>query len=153
MQIILQMELLVEKNMIIKDIFPICLSFLTKDEIIYSKGNWNEFNEYAVCDIAAMNGWLPLLKWATGNGCKWYDSSCMYAAINGHLNILKWAYENKYSLNSVCTWAAGSGHLEILKWVYDEPDLWKCASKYDICNYTTKNGFLHTEVLQWVHKN
>jgi hypothetical protein len=68
-----------------KDALSICLSFLTEEELIYSKGEWYKFPKNKVCNIAARNGWLDLLKWAFArkNGCDWDKWVCHYAALNG----------------------------------------------------------------------
>jgi hypothetical protein len=74
-----------------KDTLNICLSFLTENESIYSKGEWNKFPKDKVCIIAAKNGWLDLLKWARfeTKKCNWNIWTCAYAAMNGHLELLK----------------------------------------------------------------
>ena len=46
-----------------KDIQKLFESYLNEDEQIYYSNNWNNFDNYKVCEIAAKNGWLDLLKW------------------------------------------------------------------------------------------
>jgi hypothetical protein len=101
-----------------KDALSICLSFLTEEELIYSKGEWHKFPKDDVCYIAARNGWLDLLKWARENGRPWYMSTCATAASNGNLEILKWARENGYDWRGwICYYAAKNGHLGVLEWI------------------------------------
>ena len=47
-----------------KDLQKYCLSFLSEDENKYIGNRWREFPKYNICNIAAENGWLDLLKWA-----------------------------------------------------------------------------------------
>ena len=56
-----------------EDVQKICESYLTEEEQKYIRGEneWNKFDKYNVCNIAAENGWLDLLKWARENACKW----------------------------------------------------------------------------------
>ena len=51
-----------------KDLNDICCSYLTDEECIYVNNEWMEFDKNEVCNIAAENGWLDLLKWAKLNG-------------------------------------------------------------------------------------
>ena len=80
-----------------KDLNNICCSYLTNNECIYVNKEWKKFNKNKICNIAAENGWLDLLKWARhssltfGNGCEWNSNVCSNAAENGHLEVLKWA--------------------------------------------------------------
>ena len=53
-----------------KDLNNICCSYLTDDEYLYVNNEWTKFKKNEVCNIAAENGWLDLLKWAKLNGCK-----------------------------------------------------------------------------------
>src|SRR5271156_2108265 len=47
-----------------------------------------------VCELAARDGYLNLIKWARANGCPWNESTCGYAAWAGHLEVLQWAHAN-----------------------------------------------------------
>ena len=76
---------------LIKDVLNICESYLTEEERKYISKEWEKFDKYNVCDIAASNGWLDLLKWARQNGCEWDSWTCSCAAENGHCEVLKWA--------------------------------------------------------------
>ena len=102
---------------LIEDVSKICLSYLTKEELIYIKEEWSNFGCNRVCNTAAVKGWLDLLIWARQNGCEWNSMTCAYAAKEGHLAILKWARENGCDWDSrTCAYAAQKGHLEVLKW-------------------------------------
>lgn len=46
----------------------------------------NEMNVRVL--YAAKNGSLEILKWASENGCPWYEFTCAYAAQNCHLEVL-----------------------------------------------------------------
>ena len=72
---------------LISDLSNICESYLTEEEQIYVNNEWNKFDKKYVCNIAAENGWLDLLKWARKNGCDWNVLTCEHAAENGHLEV------------------------------------------------------------------
>jgi hypothetical protein len=135
---------------LIKDVSAICLSYLTSDEQIYMKKEWEKFNKDNVCDIAAENGWLDLLIWARHPKRKycWDIYTCSYAAENGHLEVLKWARQNGCAWDSMtCSWTAYNGHLEVLKWARQNGcdwDNWTCSS-------AALNGHLLT--LKWLKEN
>ncbi len=82
-----------------------------------------------VCEHAANNGALDVLKWAKDVGLNMeviiYEPDeqiiksniCANAALNGHLDILIWAKEIGLKLDDmVCPKAALNGHLNILIW-------------------------------------
>jgi hypothetical protein len=77
---------------------------LSTDEQLYLENKWENFPNEQVCDIAAENGWLDLLKWARYYNYSWSSYTCSSAARNGHLyifilnEVLKWAKING------CTW-------------------------------------------------
>ena len=104
-----------------KDLAKLCNSYLSDNELIYYSGetNWTKFSKNIVCNIAAENGWIDLLKWARKpeNNCYWGSNTCSDAAKNGHLEVLKWARQNGCEWDSyTCSYAAENGHLEVLKW-------------------------------------
>jgi hypothetical protein len=47
------------------------------------------------CELAALEGYLNLIKWARTNGCPWNVPTCSYAAEGGHLEVLQWAHANE----------------------------------------------------------
>lgn len=68
-----------------KDIFNICLSYFTDEEIIYSeKQNWDKFEKDKICNIAAVYGWLDLLIWAREKNYPWNVYISIHTAENGH---------------------------------------------------------------------
>jgi hypothetical protein len=50
-----------------KDIYNLCLSYLSENNIIYFEENWYKFPKNELCNIAARHGWFDLLKWARQN--------------------------------------------------------------------------------------
>src|SRR5947208_4294656 len=103
---------------IIKDISNICLSYLSKEESIYIKGEWNKFPESRVFNIASEKNWLDLLIWAHNNYSH-HDDWFIYAtaAYNGNLDIIKWLKQNGYIWNEeTYAYAASGNQLEIIKW-------------------------------------
>ena len=101
-----------------------------------------------LCNMAAKDGHLEVLKWARENGCEWNSNTCANAAENGHLEVLKWARENGCEWNSnTCAYAAQNGHLEVLKWARENGCKWNSET----CTYAAQNG--HLEVLKWAREN
>ena len=69
-----------------------------------------------ICEIAAGNGNLEVLKFAHEIGCPWDEETCTQAAINGHLDCLKYAHENGCPWNSTTSVvAAKNGKLECFR--------------------------------------
>jgi len=141
------------KNRLTKDVFNLCISFLTKDEIIFSNGKWNKYDKINVHYIAARNGWIELLKWTIEEGiCNRDYIFYKYVITNGHLDMLKWIYYNGYSLDMnmevLCTYAITCGHLEILKWLRR-----LCSKQWPrgICYNAHRNNDIN--ILKWMHKN
>ena len=62
--------------------------------VIYIDNEWDKFPKKYICDIAALFGWLDLLKWAHSNDGVWDSKTCDNAAINGDLEIFKYLHEN-----------------------------------------------------------
>src|SRR5271165_1238655 len=123
-----------------KDLAKLCNSYLSDSELIYYSGetNWTKFQKDIVCNIAAENGWIDLLKWARKpeKNCHWDYLTCSYAALNGHLLTLKWARENGCDWDSTtCGSAAYNGHLEVLKWARENGCEWNSnTSSYAALN-------------------
>jgi Ankyrin repeats (many copies) len=79
-----------------------------------------------VCESAAVDGHLEVLKWARDNGCPPSNFSsvgtlCDIAARGGHLEVLKWAVANGCTLDIVFVdyLARVYGHSEISIWLDD----------------------------------
>jgi hypothetical protein len=128
---------------LVKDLSDICLSYLSQDEQIYIKKEWDKFDKKYICTIAAKNGWIDLLIWArnphkqSGSRAEWNSWTCSYAAGNGHLLILQWARENGCEWDSsTCSLAAENGHLEVLKWARQNGCDW---DRYT-CSNAAANG-------------
>ncbi len=101
-----------------------------------------------MCELAAKNGQLDVLKWA--NGCDVSEKLCNNAAKRGHFDVLKWLYiNNRLRTYVLCEYVAKGGHLPILIWCHalnlDEYD------SGGICSEAAKYGHLH--VLKWAHEN
>jgi len=91
---------------------------------------------------AALYGHLDVMKWASVNGFKFFESTTRAAARGGHMEVLKWL-RSKY-----CTWggvveaAAEGGHLEVMKWLRSIGAQWN-----DTCTAAARGG--HLEILIW----
>jgi hypothetical protein len=89
------------RNQIPKDLYKEVVSYLSKDEIIYYHSESHNFliDSDIICDKAAINGWLDLLKWLRLNGfaAEWNHITCALAARYGHLELLKWIRENGFA--------------------------------------------------------
>jgi hypothetical protein len=91
---------------------------LSQNDIIYYT-DWHKFKDYEVCEIAAKNGWLDLLKWAIEKNCRMNGMTFAYATIYGHFELLKWMRIQNGSQYDRCIYEFASkyGQLEILKWI------------------------------------
>ena len=103
---------------------------------------------YAVCEKAARDGQLEVLKWARDRGCDWNSATCAWAAGMGHLEVLQWARENGCEWDKdTCTYAAKGGHLEVLQWARENG----CEWDEETCAKAAKGG--HLDVLKWAREN
>src|SRR5437868_10202507 len=82
------------RDRISKDVYNICCSFLSENEVIYSEGNWNKFPNNKVCNIAAENDWEELLFWAHTNNKEWNANTFAYAALNGNFEMLEYLHKH-----------------------------------------------------------
>ena len=66
------------------------------------------------------------MRWAKDNGCPWYEAHiCNRAAQNGHLSVLKYARSQDCSWDEATTYyAASGGHLDMLRWLRFEGCPW-----------------------------
>ena len=95
-----------------------------------------------LCEYAAQEGHLGVLRWARQNGCPWNEETCAYAARGGHLEVLLWARLEGCPWNEwTCAYAARGGHFEVLKWARESD----CPWDEETCAYAARNG--HLEVL------
>ncbi len=110
---------------------------------------WNniEHNE-DVCDIAAGNGQIEVLKWVLANN---YPLSGWLSAVkNDHLEVLQWFQENDvhYTISRyICSHAAKYGRLNILIWARKTGYYWD----ENTCTNAAANG--HLDVLKWARAN
>lgn len=66
-------------------------SYLSEDEILYSKNEWDKFNKNDVCEIAAENGWLDLHLWSRSNKYIFHNKEIWKCAVSsGNLEILEY---------------------------------------------------------------
>ena len=103
-----------------------------------------------LCDKAAKNGLLDLLKYAHGNGYKWHgEFTCSFAVFNGHLECLKYLYENgcEWDKNMICADSVLNGHLECLKYLHENG----CILDELTCSTAVING--HLDCLKYLHEN
>ena len=92
----------------------------------------------------AQHGYLPLLKWARGQGMEWDEGTTALAADSGHLDVLQWAREQGCPWDShTCAFAAQHGHLHVLQWAHKNG----CEWDERVCELAAWDGHLH--VLQW----
>jgi hypothetical protein len=100
------------------------------------------------CNWAAFNGLLDILMWVREQGCPWDEAACSWAAEGGHLHILQWAHKNGCPWNELtCLKAAWKGHLHILQWARERG----CPWDEHTCRCAARNGHLH--ILQWARAN
>lgn len=102
----------------------------------------------SICNKAAANGHLNILKWARSHEQKfpWSSLTCALAAMNGNMDILEYAISNKCPYDvSLCVSAAKSGNLDLLQWAILEK---KCPISGAICEVAASRGFLN--IIQWM---
>lgn len=69
-----------------------------------------------LCDHAAANGNLIVLRWARENGYEWTDQTCSKAAEKGHLQVIQWAHAHGCPWGEAASVALANGKFEILEW-------------------------------------
>ncbi len=74
-----------------------------------------------ICENAATNGDIKIIKWLRRKGCPWNHSTSETAAFYGHLELLEWLYINKcpLRLQIILNIAFMRLHDHIIKWVQD----------------------------------
>lgn len=74
------------------------------------------WNNYGICQAAAMGGQLGVLQWARDKGCPWGGRTCSEAAKIGQFEALKWARYNGCPWDEhTCSHAAAEGRLDMLQ--------------------------------------
>ena len=89
--------------------------------------------ETELCNYAALQGSVRLLKWERVNDRTWGANTCAYAAYNGHLPALQYLHENGCPWSfSTCYCAALFKHWDCLQYAVDNKcEEWeKYAEKY-----------------------
>ena len=85
-----------------------------------------------VCEYAAFQGSVRLLKWARQNNLDW-GRTCCNAAVNGHLPVLKYLHENGCPWDeNMCWYAASYKRWDCLQYAVDNkcPQWEYYAGKY-----------------------
>jgi hypothetical protein len=73
-----------------------------------------------LCNCAARQGSVRLLKWARENNLAWSEHTCSLAAHHGHLPALQFLHENGCPWNEhTCYWAAHNKHWDCLQYAVD----------------------------------
>ena len=113
----------------------------------------------ALCEGAAVEGRLDVLKWARARGGAWmHKSMCALAAERGHLHVLEWARKNgcpgvkgakrmrPWDI-SICAHAATGGQIEVLKWARKNGCSWDSRTR------KAAEWHGHHEVWKWAQDN
>jgi hypothetical protein len=93
-----------------------------------------------MCQYAAMNGDIDILKYLHEHGCPWGEDTCRAASQNGHLECLKYAHEEGCPWDeNTCSYAcvSNNAHLDCLKYAHENGCPW---DKYT-CMYAAQNGY------------
>ena len=87
--------------------------------------------ETELCNYAALQGSVRLLKWERVNDRTWSANTCAYAATNGHLPALQFLHENGCPWSFVtCYCAALFKHWDCLQYAVDNKcDEWEKYAK------------------------
>lgn len=101
-----------------------------------------------VCDIAAFDGHLGIVKWANTIGYVYSAESIWSAASSGHLHIIEYLRELgcDWHTNTIDA-ATRNGHLNVVKYAITNGCPWSEFSFY----YAAENGHLH--ILKYLHDN
>ena len=76
--------------------------------------------ETELCNYAALQGSVRLLKWERVNNRTWSANMCAYAALNGHLPALQYLHENGCPWSfKTCYGAALNKHWDCLQYAVD----------------------------------
>jgi hypothetical protein len=116
-------------------------------EFINSEGlSWKD---KTFCWLAALEGHLPVIKWAIENEYPFNPYNCMLSAIDlKKIDILYFFKELGYSWNSqMCSVAACEGKLEMLKFLKKQ----LCPWDEETCSLAALEG--HLDILEWAFKN
>ena len=120
--------------------FTISISMMDNDEALslpYERvvglldGAVKNSAETELCNYAALQGSVRLLKWERVNDRTWSANTCAYAATNGHLPALQFLHENGCPWSFVtCYCAALFKHWDCLQYAVDNKcDEWEKYAK------------------------
>ena len=120
--------------------FTISISMMDNDEALslpYERvvglldGAVKNSAETELCNYAALQGSVRLLKWERVNDRTWGANTCAYAAYNGHLPALQYLHENGCPWSfSTCYCAALFKHWDCLQYAVDNKcDEWEKYAK------------------------
>ncbi len=98
-----------------------------------------------IAKAAAMNGHLPILKWAHSRGSFGTVKLCTWAAQGGHLDCLQWAHETGYPLEDRFH-AAKDMSLEVLQWLLQQGCQWNG------CVYIEAASAGKLDIIKWAHR-
>lgn len=108
----------------------------------------NSLDEYKLCEWAAENEKLSLLKYLHKKGYYWDKNVTYCAATNGDLEMLQYAYENN------CPWDEGTtanavygNHFEVLKWLHENGCPWDGSS------WSNANENRNDEIIKYLTEN
>lgn len=115
------------------------------------------FSVVEVCEIAADDGSLEILKWVNDRDeldrLLYNDSPLSYrlyfkAAMKGHFDIIKYLYENECIFDELaCNGTSQNGNLQMLKWLRDRG----CPWDKSVCTNSAFFGYL--DCLQYASEN
>ena len=120
--------------------FTISISMMDNDEALslpYERvvglldGAVKNSAETELCNYAALQGSVRLLKWERVNDRTWSANTCAYAATNGHLPALQFLHENGCPWSfATCYCAALFKHWDCLQYAVDNKcDEWEKYAK------------------------
>jgi hypothetical protein len=104
---------------------------LPYERVVGLLGGTANFAETELCNYAALQGSVRLLKWERVNDRTWGANTCAYAAYNGHLPALQYLHENGCPWSfSTCYCAALFKHWDCLQYAVDNKcDEWEKYAK------------------------
>ena len=66
-----------------------------------------------MCEYAATDGYLEILKWARAKGCPWDIKTCIRTGDEGHSEVFRWAHANGCPCEeSLLTLVKNRGYIE-----------------------------------------
>ena len=131
----------IDKN----SLYPFSLTFKAAHEAVVN------LNEPTLTTWESVSQSIPLIEWATDNGCP--VETCIWlaeAGKNGNLELVRWLCEKTlngsgwdYAAKNVALY----GHLHVLEWAYEDKNISISSSIYA---NAAKGG--HIKVLEWARE-